>query len=114
MTWLTVIAVLVFVYSFYSVVLGEPSTSPYEDERAKLPAHQYAYASKLSANYTRKSWRIWAGANLVLAALARCGSSCESPTSQTRSRAAARGVARRRGTRRVPGDTLGRGFRSNR
>ena len=67
MIWLTVIAVLVFVYSFYAVVLGEPATSPYEDERAKLPAHQYAYASKLSANYTRKSWRMWAGANLVLA-----------------------------------------------
>lgn len=67
MTWLTVIAVLVFVYSFYAVVLGEPATSPYEDERAKLPAHQYAYASKLSANYTRKSWRFWGGANLVLA-----------------------------------------------
>ena len=68
MTWLTVIAVLLFVYSFYAVVLGVPSISPYEDERAKLPAHQYAYASKMSANYTRRSWRIWAGASVVLAA----------------------------------------------
>ena len=68
MTWLTVIAVLLFLYSFYAVVLGVQSISPYEDERAKLPAHQYAYASKMSANYTRRAWRIWAGVSLVLAA----------------------------------------------
>jgi len=66
--WVTVVGALVFVYSIYAVVLGEPAASPYEDGRARLPAHQYAYASKVSANYTRLRWRVWAGVSLVLAA----------------------------------------------